>query len=184
MVKKYENALQKEKLKVLIFGPGKGNPDEYAKACYNKRLQIKKLLIENKHNAVLPEEAYEEAKKQGKEFSNITAFEKYSIEHWCDIAVFIYVPNCPGVEHELSAFSGLPECVSKIYCFYANDCKSHSAWTLNDNIGFIRGGKGHLDTFCRDDINKCKVGKKVSEIAEDIRIVSIYYTYVKYKGVR
>ena len=182
IVRGYEDSIQKLELKILIFGPGEGNPDEYAKICYNKRLQIKKLLTDKNHTAVLPEEAYKEAKVQGKDYPNITAFEKYLIEYYCDIALFLYVPNCPGVDHELSVFSVLPECVQKIYCFYANDCEFH--WTIDDKIDFIRGGKGYLNSFCKNDIHICNVSKKILEIAESTKRVLGFYPHKKYKGVK
>jgi len=181
MVKGYEDSLQKLKLILLIFGPGERSPDEYANICYNKRLQIKKLLTDRNYNAILPEEAYEEAKAQGKDYPNITAFEKY-LMNCCDIALFLYVPNCPGVEHELSVFSVLPGCLEKIYCFYANDCEFH--WTKNDRIDFIRGNRGHLESFCKNDIYECNVSKKVLEIAESMRRCLGFYSHKKYKGVK
>ena len=182
MVKGYEDSLQKIKLKILIFGPGKGNPDGYAKACFNKRLQIKQLLTNKDHDAILPEEAFEEAKRQGKEYPNITAFEKHLIEHHCDIALFLYIPNCPGVDHELSVFSVLPDCVQKIYCFHANDCEHHPEWPPKDKIDFICGGKGHLDSFCKNDIDECNVSKKVLEISESVRRFLVFHPYKKYKA--
>lgn len=181
MVKGYEESLQKLELKILIFGPGEGNPDEYAQMCFSKRHQIKQLLIDKKHFAILPEEAYEEAKRQGKDYPNITGFEKYLIESRCDIALFLCVPNCPGVDHELSIFSILPDCVQKIFCFYANDCDNH--WSMEDKIDFIRGGNGHLESFSKNDIHECNVSKKILKIAESRRTFLGLYPYIKYKGV-
>lgn len=178
-VKNYEDSLRKPELKILIFGPGEGNLDEYARACSDKRKQIKQLLVEKSFNAKFPEEAYEEAKRQGKEHQNITLFEIYLMEHECDIALFLYAPNCPGVEHELGVFSMHKDLVHKIYCFHPNDCELR--WPVSDSLDFIRGGKGHLESFCKSDIFECHVSTKVLKIVESIRRVEGYHTHIKYK---
>lgn len=183
MIKGYRDSVRKVKLEVLIFGPGQKNTDSYAKMCYVKRLEMKKVLQANDHIAILPEEACEKAKKELKEYSNVSDYERYLIQHHCDIAVFLYVPNCPGVDHELSEFSVLPECVGKIYFFYANDCNFDPKWPLNDKIGFVRGGGGYWDNFCQKDIAECNVSKKVLEIADDMRRFLAYCPHIKYKGV-
>jgi len=183
IVEGYENSLQKLNLKILIFGPGQGNIDEYAKACFKKRLEIKKILIEKNHTPILPEEAFEEAERQGKEYPNITAFERYLIEN-CDISIFLHVPNCPGVDHELSAFSSVPECARKIHYFYANDQDIKLYWPQDDNIDFIRGSGGRSDSFCREDIGKCNISKKILETVDSMRRVLVSYPYKKYKEVK
>ncbi|MBZ9577999.1 hypothetical protein KJA13_03090 [Patescibacteria group bacterium] len=182
MVKGYEESLPK--LKILIFGPGERNPNEYAQKCFRKRREIKEILTNKNHFAILPEEAFDEARRQGKEYSNITSFEKYLIEQQCDLAVFLYVPKCPGVAHELDVFSIIPECVRKIYLFYGKDCQYNSEWTLKDKEEFVIGGSGHVDSFCQNDIEKCELGKKIIKIVENVRRFLSMHPYKKYEEVK
>ena len=182
MVKGYENSLPK--LSILIFGPGERNPDEYGQKCFRKRCEIKEFLKNKNYTAILPEEAFLEAKKQGKEYTNITSFEKYLIEYQCDIAIFLYVPNCPGVAHELSVFSTILECVRKIYFFYAKDCVYNSKWTLSDQIDFINGGNGCVDSFCQNDIEQCELRKKIIKKVESVARFLSMNSYKKYKGMK
>ncbi len=182
MVKEYEESLPN--LKILIFGPGERNSDEYAQKCFRKRCEIKEILTKKNHFAILPEEAFDEAKRQGKEYSNITSFEKYLIEQQCDLAIFLYIPKCPGVAHELSAFSVIPECVRKIYFFYGKDCEYNSEWTLNDKEDFVIGGNGRVDSFCKNDIEQCELRKKIINIVECVRRFLSMHPYKKYEGVK
>lgn len=182
MVKGYENSLPK--LSILIFGPGERNPDEYGQKCFRKRCEIKEFLKNKNHTAILPEEAFYEAERQGKDYPNITSFEKYLIEQQCDIAIFLYVPNCPGVSHELSVFSTIPECVRKIYFFYAKDCVYNSIWTLNDQIDFINGGNGRVDSFCQNDIEQCELRNKIIKKVECVARFLSMHSYKKYKGMK
>jgi len=182
MVKGYEDSLPK--LQILIFGPSKQNPDKYAQKCFRKRHKIKEILTNKNHITILPEEAFDEARRQGKEYPNITSFEKYLIEQQCDLAVFLYIPNCPGVAHELSAFSIIPDCVRKIYFFYAKDCEYNSKWTLKDNIDFVKGGNGRVDSFCQNDIEQCKLREKIIKIVESVTRFLSMHPYKKYEGVK
>lgn len=182
MVKGYEDSLPK--LQILIFGPGKQNPDKYAQKCFRKRYKIKEILTNKNHIAILPEEAFGEARRQGKEYPNITSFEKYLIEQQCDLAVFLYVPNCPGLAHELSVFSIIQDCVRKMYFLYAKDCEYNSKWTLKDNIDFVKGGNGRVDSFCQYDIEQCKLREKIIKIVEGITRLLSMHPYKKYEGVK
>lgn len=181
IIENYKKSLPQ--LKVLIFGPSEQNPFDYARKCFNKRVNIKKCLLDKNCIAILPEEEFKEAKKQGKDIQNITAFEKYLIEHECDLAVFLLVPKCPGVDHELSVFSILPECVKKILLFYAKDCDYESNWTLEDKIDFIEGGNGRVESFCQDDIVQCRVQEKILQEIEKVRRVLSMLPHKKYRGV-
>lgn len=182
IVEGYQKTLRKTRLRFLIFGPGKDNPDPYAKDCYGKRLQLKEVLKNENHFAILPEEAYNEAKKQGKDVKNITDFERYLIEDHCDIAFFLYLPNCIGLDHELSFFSARPECVRKLYCFYANDSGRH--WSQEDKFDFIQVGGGQLYPFSRKQITDCDLNEKVLEVVGRLRIFSRYFPHKKYKGIK
>jgi hypothetical protein len=64
---------QQPKLNILVFGPSEKNPDDYAKKCFKKRLEIKSFLG-NTHTVILPEEAFYEAKCQKLEDLTITSF--------------------------------------------------------------------------------------------------------------
>lgn len=182
MIKGYEDSLQKLELTVLIFGPGEENTDAYAKACFNKRNQIKQLLTNNKFIAILPEEAHKVAESQGKAPNIITSFEKHLLIEHCDIAIFIWLPNCTGLQHELSAFSDSPECVRKMHCFFATDHPHR--WMTQDIEKLIRGGGGRLEDFCKNDVNSCNVSTKVLEIAENTRTFLNFHPHLKYKGVK
>jgi hypothetical protein len=105
------------------------------------------------------------------------------IERHCDLAIFLYVPQCPGVDHELSVFSTLPECIRKILLFYAQDSEYNAAWTVNDRIDFIMGGNGRVEPFCRDDIEKCRIQEKITQQIESVRRFLSMHPYKKYKGV-
>lgn len=181
MVKKYEDSLPQ--LRILIFGPSQRNTNEYARKCFHKRINIKKSLSNKNCVAIFPEEAFNEAKKQGRNIQNITNFEKYLIEHHCDLAIFLYVPKCPGVDHELSVLSILPECVRKTLLFYAHDSEYNSRWSVNDKIDFIKGGGGRIEPFCQDDIDQCHIRKKVIQEIERVRRFLSMYPYKKHEGV-
>jgi len=182
IVKNYKDSLPE--IKILIFGPSEQNPDTYASKCFQKRIDIKTSLSGRNCIVILPEEAFNEAKKQGT-IQNITAFEKYLIEQEYDLVMFLYVPNCPGVDHELSLFSALPEdCVRKMLLFYAQDGKFDPEWAIKDKIKFIRGGHGRVEPFCENDIDQCHVREKATEIIEEVRTFLGMHPYKKYEGVR
>jgi len=182
MVKGYEESLPK--LNILIFGPGELNPNEYAKKCFRKRREIKEFLKGKEHSAVLPEEAFEEAKRQGKDYPHIIPFEKYLVEQCCDVAIFLYVPNCPGVNYELSIFSTLPHCTRKIMFLYGNDCEYHPQWVFNDKVDLVKGGNGRVETFCQTDIEECHLREKIIKTIDSISRFLSMHPYKKYEGVR
>jgi hypothetical protein len=178
MVKGYRAQLPR--LRILVFGPSEKNPDPYAKKCFKKRHEIRSHLEGENHNAILPEEAYNEAKRENVENLTITSLEKYLIEHF-DLAIFLHVPHCPGVEHELSTFATMPECTRKILLFHANDCQYDSGWVNAERISQIKGGNGLVETFSQNDIEQCNLRKRVTEIVQCM--VSLYslYPYKKYE---
>jgi hypothetical protein len=179
IVKGYKEQLPR--LYILVFGPGERNPDNYAKKCYKKRYEVKSFLRSKNHNVILPEEAYSEARRQNTESLTITSFEKYLIER-CDLAIFIHVPNCPGVEHELSAFTTMPECIRKILLFYANDCNYNPEWVFNERIAQIKAGNGRVDTFSQNEIEQCHLRKRLALIVESMVSLLSLYPYKKYEG--
>jgi hypothetical protein len=178
MVRGYKAQLPR--LTILVFGPGEKNPDDYAKKCFKKRQEIRTFLGNKNHNVILPEDAYCEAKRQNVEDLTITSFEKYLIEK-CDLAIFLHVPNCPGVEHELSTFATMPECIRKILLFHANDCKYDSPWVFSDRIKQIKGGNGRIETFCQNEIQQCHLRKRLAVVVESIVSLLSIYPYKKYE---
>lgn len=182
MLKGYEASLPK--LNILIFGPGESNRDEYANKCFRKRCEIKQFLKEKNHIAILPEEAFEEAKRQGKVYPNIIHFEKYLLEQCCDVAIFLYVPKCPGVDHELSTLATIPECTRKILLLHATDCEYDSTWSFNDRIDFIRGGNGRTETFCQEDVDRCHLRERIVRVVESMARFLSLHPYKKYEEVQ
>lgn len=168
------------KLNILVFGPGEKNPDDYAKKCFKKRLEIKSFLVNENHTAILPEEAYCEAKHQNVEDLTITSFEKHLIEQ-CDLAIFLHVPSCPGVEHELSTFASMPECIKKILLFHANDCSYDPTWVFHERIKQIKGGNGRVEAFSQNEIEQCHLRERLKDIVESMVSLLSLYPYKKYE---
>lgn len=181
IVKGYKDQLPR--LTILVFGPGEKNPDDYAKKCFKKRYEIKSFLGNKNHNVILPEEAYCEAERQNLEGLTITSFEKYLIER-CNLAIFLHVPNCPGVEHELSTFATMPECIRKILLFHANDCNYDPDWVFRERIVQIKGGNGRVETFSQNEIEQCHLRKRLTDIVESIASLLSLYPYKKYEDSR
>lgn len=179
MVRGYKAQLPR--LNILVFGPGEKNPDSYAKKCFKKRYEIKSFLGNKNHTAILPEEAYCEAKRQNLEDLTITSFEKYLIEQ-CSLAIIIHVPNCPGVEHELSTFATIPECIRKILLFHANDCNYGSNWVFSERVKRIKGGNGRVETFSQNEIEQCHLRKKIADVVDSMVSLLSLYPYKKYEG--
>jgi len=181
MVTAYERSVAKTRVTILVFGPGAGNPDDYARACYEKRLQLKELLASNKFLAVLPEQAYREAEKRGNAPAHILDFEEFLLEHSADIAFVLHVRGCEGVNHELTRLSTNDRCARKMYCFVAADCDSH--WSLKDCLQDIEARSGRAEQFTRDDIDKCRLCSRALEYAKRVRIAYHHYARRKYAGV-
>jgi hypothetical protein len=179
LVKSYRTRIPK--LKLLVFGPGEKNPDEYAIKCYNKRLAIRQVL-RNNHTVIFPEEALNVAQREGVEGKPIILFEKHLVEQ-SDCAIFISCPNCPGIEHEISVFATFPECVRKILFFYAKDREYGSNWVLEDWLKLLKGGGGKVDPFSEEDLDECHVMKKIEDEIQNIATFCSIYPYKKYGGV-
>jgi hypothetical protein len=177
MVKSYRD--KTPRLKLLVFGPGEGNPDVYAKKCYLKRVEIRDSL-RNNHTVIFPEEAYCAAKAQGLDLDTIT-YEKQMMEQ-TDFSIFIYVPNCPGVDHELSTFSIIPECTRKMLLFYANDCKYSSQWVHDEIVNHTQGGGGQIHTFNQKDLEQCNLKKRIQNSVMNLAAFALLYPYKKYGG--
>jgi hypothetical protein len=178
LVKGYKDQLPR--LTILVFGPGKKNQDSYAKKCFKKRYEIRSFLREQNHKAILPEEAYQEAKRLNHEGLTITSFEKYLIEQ-CDLAIFLHVPNCPGVEHELSTFATMPGCIRKMLLFHANDCNYDPKWVFQERVKQIKGGNGRIETFSENEIEQCHLRKRLIDIIGFIVSLLSLYPYKKYE---
>lgn len=178
ILKRYQESIKKQSLKVLIFGPGKNNTDSYAKICYEKRLKIKEILIQNNYSALLPEEAFEMAKVNGVIIENTTIFEKSLINDESDIVFFIVLPNCKGVSHELSHFTAIPSIVKKLNCFFASEYENY--WTENDIRDIIDVGHGSVNMFCKADVEICNLTGKILEIADKVKRFSRYFQYERY----
>lgn len=179
MIEKYVES--RPKLTILIMGPGKDNKDDYAQKCYKKRCQIKDFLTKNGHRASLPETRYEEAKRNGVEVLNITEFERYLIDQSNQV-IILYVPNCPGVDHEVSVFSISPECVRKLYFLYGSDCR-YTQTFFKDKIDFIEGGNGKVEQFCKNEVEECSLLTRVGQRIEQVARFHSMSPYKKYEGV-
>lgn len=169
---------QQPKLNLLVFGPGEGNPDDYASKCFKKRYEIKSFFA-NSHIVILPEEAYCEAKRQNVRDLTITSFEKFLLEQ-CDLAIFLHISNCPGVEHELSTFSIMPDIIRKILLFHAIDCDYDSNWVFDERIKRIKGGNGRVETFSQNDIEQCHLRKRIAEVVGCMVSLRSLFPYKKY----
>jgi hypothetical protein len=172
----FDTSISSNSLRILIFGPGEYNVEPYSILCYNKRLQIKELLNQNGHDALLPEDLYKKANAQGIPPKNVTLFEKLLIDNHCDFAIFLYLPKCLGLEHELSTFSILPDIASKMICFYDESTTKH--WTLKDRFDFILKNGGQIEEFNEEDIRICNVATKAIERAENLRRIAFYLPFI------